>query len=202
MVNDLETAETSPPTIERSAAALRMQRHRARRRRGLRCLLIELREAEIDQFVRRKRLSAGDREDPEALRRTLREYLHDTPESQRRVTRFRFGVTARNKAGRVPPLIRDGTRTSCQCVLLPIRTAWIAAGRCSCWRAAEVCWTVNDKRQQLARPAHSDYDGSFPAHSARTEANSGTRASGRVEPFPTLSANDCYFALTGRLESP
>jgi hypothetical protein len=41
-------------------------------------LLIELREAEIDQFVRRKRLSAGDREDPEALRRTLREYLHDT----------------------------------------------------------------------------------------------------------------------------
>jgi hypothetical protein len=80
MVHDLETAETSPPTIEstRSAAALRMQRYRARRRRGLRCLLIELREVEIDQFVRRKRLSAGDREDPEALRRTLREYLHDT----------------------------------------------------------------------------------------------------------------------------
>ena len=41
-------------------------------------MLIELREVEIDQFVRRKRLSAGDREDPEALRRTLREYLHDT----------------------------------------------------------------------------------------------------------------------------
>jgi hypothetical protein len=34
----------------------------------------------------------------------------------------------------VPPLIRDRTRTSCQCVLLLIRTAWIAAGRCSCWR--------------------------------------------------------------------
>ena len=80
MDHDPETGETSPRTIEptRSAAALRMQRHRARRRRGLRCLLIELREAEIDQFVRRKRLSAGDREDPEALRRTLREYLHDT----------------------------------------------------------------------------------------------------------------------------
>ena len=78
MVNDLETAETSPPTIERSAAALRMQRYRARRRKGVRCLLIELREAEIDQFVRRRRLSPGDREDPEALRRTLREYLHDT----------------------------------------------------------------------------------------------------------------------------
>jgi hypothetical protein len=80
MVHDLETAETSPPTIEstRSAAALRMQRYRARRRKGLRCLLIELREVEIDQFVRRKRLSAGDRENPEALRRTLREYLHDT----------------------------------------------------------------------------------------------------------------------------
>jgi hypothetical protein len=80
MVDDLTTAEASPTTKEpsRSAAALRMQRHRARRRRGLRCLLIELREVEIDQFVRRRRLSAGDREDPEALRRTLREYLHDT----------------------------------------------------------------------------------------------------------------------------
>ena len=77
---DPETAKTSPALKEpsRSAAALRMQRHRARRRRGLRCLLIELREVEIDQFVRRRRLSAGDREDPEALRRTLREYLHDT----------------------------------------------------------------------------------------------------------------------------
>ena len=41
-------------------------------------MLIELREVEIDEFVRRKRLSARDREDPEALRRTLREYLHDT----------------------------------------------------------------------------------------------------------------------------
>jgi hypothetical protein len=80
MVHDLETAKTSPAPKEpsRSAAALRMRRHRARRRKGLRCLLIELRNAEIEEFIRRKRLSAGDREDPEALRRTLREYLHDT----------------------------------------------------------------------------------------------------------------------------
>jgi hypothetical protein len=40
----------------------------------------------------------------------------------------------------------------------------------------------------LARPAHSDY-GSFPAHSARTETNSGTRASGRTRRFAKPSAD-------------
>jgi hypothetical protein len=53
------------------STAERMRRSRARRRKGLRCLTIELREAEIDQFIRRKRLSAEDRENPDALRRAL-----------------------------------------------------------------------------------------------------------------------------------
>jgi hypothetical protein len=56
----------------------RMRRSRERRRRGLRCLTIELREAEIDQFIRRKRLAAEDRENPDALRRALYEYLDHT----------------------------------------------------------------------------------------------------------------------------
>jgi hypothetical protein len=58
-----------------TAAALRMRRHRERRRRGLRCLTIELSEAEIDQFIRRKRLAPEDRANPDALRRTLYEFL-------------------------------------------------------------------------------------------------------------------------------
>jgi hypothetical protein len=43
---------TSPPTATRSsAAAERMRAHRQRRRDGLRCLTIELRESEIDALV-------------------------------------------------------------------------------------------------------------------------------------------------------
>ena len=44
-----------PPTTEpaaRSAAAERMRRHRQRRRDGLRCFMIELRETEIDALIR------------------------------------------------------------------------------------------------------------------------------------------------------
>ena len=37
----------------RSAAAERMRRHRQRRRDGFRCLMIELRETEIDSLIRK-----------------------------------------------------------------------------------------------------------------------------------------------------
>ena len=43
-----------PPTTEpaaRSAAAERMRRHSQRRRDGLRCLMIELRETEVDALL-------------------------------------------------------------------------------------------------------------------------------------------------------
>jgi hypothetical protein len=66
--------EKPPP----SAAARRMRRHRERRRRGLRHLSIELRACEIEAFIRRKRLSPEDRDNPNALRRMLYEYLDDT----------------------------------------------------------------------------------------------------------------------------
>ena len=45
-----QDAEFTVPAA-RSAAAVRMRLHRERRRQGLRCLTIELRETEIDALV-------------------------------------------------------------------------------------------------------------------------------------------------------
>jgi hypothetical protein len=47
--------------IARSPDAERMRRHRERRRDGLRCLVVELRETEIDVLVQRGLLNAGAR---------------------------------------------------------------------------------------------------------------------------------------------
>ena len=47
----------------RSAAAERMRRHRQRRRDGFRCLMIELRETEIDSLIRKGLLPPGNRHD-------------------------------------------------------------------------------------------------------------------------------------------
>ena len=46
-----------------SSAAERMRRHRQRRRDGLRCLLIELRETEIDALISRGHLKKETRND-------------------------------------------------------------------------------------------------------------------------------------------
>jgi hypothetical protein len=61
-----------------SPAAERMRLHRERRRQGLRCLTIELRETEIDALVRRGLLIAETRHDGYAVRMALYEYLDDT----------------------------------------------------------------------------------------------------------------------------
>ena len=52
--------------VPRSAAAERMRRHRQRRKDRLRCLVIELSEAEIDALTRRGFLKADTRNDPHA----------------------------------------------------------------------------------------------------------------------------------------
>ena len=52
---------TEPAT--RTAAAERMRRHRQRRRDGLRCFIIELRETEIDALIRNGLLAAEKRQD-------------------------------------------------------------------------------------------------------------------------------------------
>jgi hypothetical protein len=72
------SGESTTPPIACSAAAERMRAHRQRRRAGLRCLTIELFEAEIDVLIRRKLLEAGARHDANAVRTALYRHLDDT----------------------------------------------------------------------------------------------------------------------------
>src|SRR5271167_5025708 len=60
-MGDAMTISAEP--IARSPAAERMRRHRERRRDGLRCLVIELRETEIDALIRRGLLNNETRND-------------------------------------------------------------------------------------------------------------------------------------------
>jgi hypothetical protein len=72
-MTDTETRAT-PPAIEPpppSAAAKRMRLHRERRRRGLRCLTIELRETDVSELIKRGCLRSEDQNEPEALRKAL-----------------------------------------------------------------------------------------------------------------------------------
>ena len=80
MVHDAEMMER-PPSAEsraRSAAAERMRRHRERRREGLRCLMIELRETEIDVLVAKGLLNSETRHDPRVVRQALYAHLDQT----------------------------------------------------------------------------------------------------------------------------
>jgi hypothetical protein len=70
-----------PPTTEPaapSAAAERMRRHRQRRRDGLRCLVIELRETEIDVLIRKGLLKRETRNDTSAIIDALYAHLDTT----------------------------------------------------------------------------------------------------------------------------
>jgi hypothetical protein len=72
---------TNPPTAApatHSLAAERMRRHRERRRDGLRCLTIELRETEIDALARRGFLKADARNDLRSIEMALYEFLERT----------------------------------------------------------------------------------------------------------------------------
>ena len=70
----LLTVTPPAPELARSAAAERMRLHRERRRKGLRCLTLELRETEIDTLVRMGLLSAKMRDDPVSIIKAL--YAH------------------------------------------------------------------------------------------------------------------------------
>ena len=61
-----------------SPAAERMRRHRQRRRDGLRCLVVELRETEIDVLVQKGLLQADARNDARAIREALYQYFDST----------------------------------------------------------------------------------------------------------------------------
>jgi hypothetical protein len=72
-----------PPTTEpaaRTAAAERMRRHRQRRRDGLRCLMIELRETEIDALIRKGLLGTESRHDYDSVQSALYAFLDDALE--------------------------------------------------------------------------------------------------------------------------
>jgi hypothetical protein len=67
-----------PPTAELaapSAAAERMRRHRQRRRDGLRCFMIELRETEIDALIKNGLLAAENRHDYDSVQSALYAFL-------------------------------------------------------------------------------------------------------------------------------
>ena len=60
-----------------STAAERMRRHRQRRSRNLRCVMVELREREIDALIRRAGLPPYDRADHAAIRKALYGFFDD-----------------------------------------------------------------------------------------------------------------------------
>jgi hypothetical protein len=71
-------AAVIPPRNELSKcspAAERMRRYRERQRDGLRCLIIELRETEIDTLARNGFLKADARNDLRAIEMALYEFL-------------------------------------------------------------------------------------------------------------------------------
>jgi hypothetical protein len=69
---------SSPTESSPSAAALRMRRHRNRRRKGLRCLVVEVRATEIDALVRRGLLLSETRNSPHDIRAALYAFLDGT----------------------------------------------------------------------------------------------------------------------------
>jgi len=79
MTHDPELTVTPPPTEPpRSAAAERMRLHRERRRNGMRCLTLEVRELEIDALIRKGLLHAEKRNDPIAVTEALYAHLERT----------------------------------------------------------------------------------------------------------------------------
>jgi len=63
---------SNAPEPSISLAAARMHRHRKRRREGLRCLTILLRETEIDMIIRRALLNPEMRHNEFAIINALR----------------------------------------------------------------------------------------------------------------------------------
>ena len=74
---EMSSATTALPAAC-SAAANRMRAHRQRRRDGLRCIVVQLRETEIDELIRRKLLQADARNDVYAIREALHAHFDRT----------------------------------------------------------------------------------------------------------------------------
>jgi hypothetical protein len=74
---DMSSGLTTAP-IPCSAAAQRMRAHRKRRQAGLRCVVVQLRETEIDELIRRKLLQADARNELNAVAQALYHHLDAT----------------------------------------------------------------------------------------------------------------------------
>ena len=72
----LTGAGTEP--IACSAATRRMRAHRDRRRKGLRCIRVELRETEVDVLIRKGLLKPDARNDPNAIYDALHAHFDRT----------------------------------------------------------------------------------------------------------------------------
>jgi hypothetical protein len=67
MSHDTKISNVQATVPTRSAAAERMRTHRKRRRAGLRCVVVQLRETEIDVLIRRGLLKADARNNVRAI---------------------------------------------------------------------------------------------------------------------------------------
>ena len=74
---EMSSGLTTPP-IACSAAAQRMRAHRQRRRQGLRFIVVQLRETEIDELIRRKLLQADALNELNAVAQALYHHLDAT----------------------------------------------------------------------------------------------------------------------------
>ncbi len=78
MAQDAEISITPVAPLAPSGAAMRMRNSGARRREGLRCVTIELRETEIDVLVAKGLLKADARNDVFAVREALYSHFEAT----------------------------------------------------------------------------------------------------------------------------
>jgi hypothetical protein len=82
-MSDASTSVEGKRDTALSPTAKRMRLHRQRRRDGLRCLTIELRETEIDALVRGEMLRADARNDRRAILVAVYTFLDRTLGAQR-----------------------------------------------------------------------------------------------------------------------
>jgi hypothetical protein len=75
--SEMTRGSTTAP-VARSAAAERMRAHRERRRQGLRCVAVKLREREVDVLIQQGLLEAVARNDPYALSVALHAHFDRT----------------------------------------------------------------------------------------------------------------------------
>jgi predicted N-formylglutamate amidohydrolase len=75
---DVELIEATNEPLAPSPAANRMRLHRQRRHMGLRCVVVELRETEIDDLTKKGFLKDDGRNDIRAVREALHRFFDNT----------------------------------------------------------------------------------------------------------------------------